>query len=166
MEERLQGQGGTPLPDAPSARKNHAFSCQQHPRLLAQSQRLISCSLAPYPPPPPARPDSSPHPAAHVSGSNTHEPCQAGHTWRKAGDSEDRAWCRQAPRLHGELGAGSAPGPGRGQRRRGCPPVRQPLALSPRVTPEERGRASILGDSQAETQSKRASEDTRAGSRP
>lgn len=40
-------------------------------------------------------------------------------------------------------------------------PIRQPLVLSPRVTPEERGRASILGDSQAEMQSKGAGEDTR-----
>ena len=53
-----------------------------------------------------------------------------------------------------------------GPEEKGVSPIRQPLALSPRVTPEERGRASILGDSQAETQSKRASEDTRAGSRP
>lgn len=53
--EKLQGQGGTPLPDAPSARKNHAFSCQQHPGLLAQSLRLIQLQPCPIPTPAPGQ---------------------------------------------------------------------------------------------------------------
>lgn len=72
MEERLQGQGGTPLRDAPSARKNHAFSCQQHPHLLAQSQRLIQAAASPRTHPRP-RPGLTPrHTQPHTCLVQTH----------------------------------------------------------------------------------------------
>lgn len=71
---------------------------------------------------------------AHMS------PCQADHTWRKGGESEDRSWCRQAPRLDRKWRTAIALGPGVGwvvtgvwQRPKGsgCPIPAAHLTLCP-----------------------------------
>lgn len=110
-----------------------------------------SCSLLPHIP---SQPGRTQHTQPCTCLLQTHGgPCLAGHTWREAGESENRAWCRQAPRLDRKGRAGHGLGLGAkgywsvvgATREEGVPPLPSTKHHVPGVTPEDGRGASSLG---------------------
>lgn len=168
-EAEAAGTGITQRPSTPLAEKTVlSFYCCRKP-LPVRAQSHSGCSLAPHIH---SQPGLTRHTQPCTCLLQTHRsPCQAGHTWSRAGESENRAWCRQAPGLDrkGQAGSGLGPGTGgywcvaRAKGEVGVPPL-LPTQHCVTLSHSWRQRRSLWPgrQAQAEMQSKRAGEDRAA----